>query len=216
MLNSGQICMSTERILAHRDIVDDLQSEIQLCLKEVGDRAFEIVRPGSVKAVQEMVTEAKNEVSRSPFTGTRLPINNQGARHFSPSSGTTETTLTAQIVYDPSPSSRIWSEETFSPTVTLSSFDSTDLILEALHSVPTGLSTSIFGSLSPALELSQQVESGMVHINSMTVHDEYGLPFGGVRDSGWGRFNGQGAIESFTWKKNVSIGKGGKLPLHVL
>ena len=56
----------------------------------------------------------------------------------------------------------------------------------------------------------------MVHINSITVHDEYNLPFGGVRDSGWGRFNGRGAVESFTWNKNVSLGKKAMMPLSAL
>ena len=145
----------------------------------------------------------------------------QGAQIHARNFDHPSTTLPAQLVSSPSESSRIWTDETFSPTVTLSSYDSCAAILEALHSVPTGLSTSIVGSLGPALELAKLVESGMVHINAMTVHDEHNLPFGGVRDSGWGRFNGNGtgdggAVESFTWVKNVSVGKGAMMPIQVL
>ena len=57
----------------------------------------------------------------------------------------------------------------------------------------------------------------MVHINGMTVHDQHSLPFGGVRDSGWGRFNGRGAIEAFTRTKTVRLGtEPHMLPLEAL
>lgn len=55
--------------------------------------------------------------------------------------------------------------------------------------------------------MARYVECGSVHINGMTIHDEANLPFGGVKESGWGRYNGQGAIEGFTWIKNVRVVK---------
>lgn len=64
--------------------------------------------------------------------------------------------------------------------------------------------------------MAKELEIGAVHVNSMTVHDEHALPFGGVRASGWGRFNGRGAVESFTWSQNLGIYKGGMLPMGAL
>ena len=57
-----------------------------------------------------------------------------------------------------------------------------------------------------------------VHVHGMTVHDEHTLPLGGVKDSGWGRFNRPGAVEAFTWSKNMAIGNDGGhlLALHLL
>ena len=46
--------------------------------------------------------------------------------------------------------------------------------------------------------------SSAVHINSMTVHDEVVLPFGGVKNSGWGRFNEKQGIEEFLVTKTVT------------
>ena len=46
-----------------------------------------------------------------------------------------------------------------------------------------------------------RIESGIVHINDQTVHDEPQIPFGGIKDSGWGRFGGKAALEEFTGAK---------------
>lgn len=62
MLNSGQICMSTERVLVHRDVGEELQAELSRCMDEIKDKRFEIVRPGSVQEVQGIVSEAVQKV----------------------------------------------------------------------------------------------------------------------------------------------------------
>jgi acyl-CoA reductase-like NAD-dependent aldehyde dehydrogenase len=63
MLNSGQICMSTERVLVHRDVAEELQAELSRCMDEIKDKKFEIVRPGSVQEVQGIVSEAVQQVN---------------------------------------------------------------------------------------------------------------------------------------------------------
>lgn len=114
------------------------------------------------------------------------------------------------------PTARLYSEEAFAPILSISQFSSSSEALEQVHALPLGLSTSIFGSLDDALPLAREVESGAVHLNGMTVHDQHGLPFGGVKESGWGRFNGRGAIESFTWTKNITVNHPHELPLQAL
>jgi acyl-CoA reductase-like NAD-dependent aldehyde dehydrogenase len=86
------------------------------------------------------------------------------------------------------------------------------------NSHPAGLSSAIFTSdIGLALTVAKKLEVGAVHINGMTVHDQHVLPFGGVRDSGWGKFNGRGAIEAFTRTKTVRLGiEGHMLPLEAL
>jgi aldehyde dehydrogenase (NAD+) len=62
-----------------------------------------------------------------------------------------------------------------------------------------GLSASVFTrDLAKGLSIAERIESGIVHINDQTVHDEPQVPFGGVKDSGWGRFGGKAAQEEFT------------------
>ncbi|MFZ0724298.1 MAG: aldehyde dehydrogenase family protein [Desulfobacterales bacterium] len=68
-----------------------------------------------------------------------------------------------------------------------------------------GLTAAVFTrDLSKALALAEQIESGIVHINDQTVHDEPQVPFGGMKDSGWGRFGGRAALEGFTELRWVS------------
>lgn len=122
------------------------------------------------------------------------------------------------ILADVPPTSKAYLSESFSPLLTLITSDSTSHAIEIANSHPAGLSSAIFASnIGLALDVAKKLEVGMVHINGMTVHDEHNLPFGGVRDSGWGRFNGRGAIEAFTRTKTVRLGtQPHPLPLQAL
>jgi acyl-CoA reductase-like NAD-dependent aldehyde dehydrogenase len=69
-----------------------------------------------------------------------------------------------------------------------------------------GLSASVYSSnIQRALAVADQIESGICHINGPTVADEAQMPFGGVKDSGYGRFGGKPAIDSFTSIRWVTI-----------
>ena len=58
------------------------------------------------------------------------------------------------------------------------------------------------------LALAEQLQAGIVHVNDQPVHDEPQMPFGGVKDSGWGRFGGQAAIDEFTELRWITIQTG--------
>jgi acyl-CoA reductase-like NAD-dependent aldehyde dehydrogenase len=84
---------------------------------------------------------------------------------------------------------RIFGEETFGPTLAVLSFQSEEEALALANGHEYGLSASVFTkNLARGLRVARTINSGAVHINSMTVHDEVQLPHGGVKSSGWGRF----------------------------
>jgi acyl-CoA reductase-like NAD-dependent aldehyde dehydrogenase len=56
--------------------------------------------------------------------------------------------------------------------------------------------------------LAQRIESGIVHVNDQPVADEPQMPFGGVKDSGWGRFGGQAVIDEFTELRWITVQSG--------
>ena len=70
-----------------------------------------------------------------------------------------------------------------------------------------GLASSIITTdRDKGLEIAAQLEAGIVHVNDQPVHDEPQMPFGGVKDSGWGRFGGTAAIDEFTELHWVTVG----------
>ncbi|KAL4982536.1 putative vanillin dehydrogenase [Aspergillus falconensis] len=95
------------------------------------------------------------------------------------------------IVGDVKPNMEIHQSESFGPTVSLIEFESEDEAVKIANDTDYGLTASIFSrDLRRALRLARGIESGAVHINSMTVHDQLALPHGGAKASGYGRFGG--------------------------
>ena len=79
----------------------------------------------------------------------------------------------------------------------------------AANDTTYGLSAGILTSdADRGLALAQQLESGIVHVNDQPVGDEPQMPFGGVKDSGWGRFGGQAVVDEFTELRWITVQSG--------
>ena len=101
---------------------------------------------------------------------------------------------------------RVYNEESFGPLASIVVVDGPDEAVRVANDTDYGLAAAIFSENVPAaLELAARIESGMCHINDATVHDEPQMPFGGVKDSGWGRFGGHAALEEFTELRWITI-----------
>jgi acyl-CoA reductase-like NAD-dependent aldehyde dehydrogenase len=95
--------------------------------------------------------------------------------------------------------------ESFGPSVSVISVESEEEAVAIANDTEYGLSSAVFTeNLARGLRIARQIESGAVHINAMTVHDESNLPHGGAKMSGWGRFNGSWGIEEFLRIKTVT------------
>jgi acyl-CoA reductase-like NAD-dependent aldehyde dehydrogenase len=69
-----------------------------------------------------------------------------------------------------------------------------------------GLSSAVFTrDVNEALRIAETLHFGMCHINGATVHDEPQMPFGGMRDSGYGKFGGRAGLDEFTELRWVTI-----------
>ena len=99
--------------------------------------------------------------------------------------------------------------ETFGPVAGVEVVGSAEQAVERANSTTYGLSAGIITSdPDRGLALAQQIESGIVHVNEQTVADEPQMPFGGVKDSGFGRFGGSAAINEFTELRWVTLTSG--------
>jgi acyl-CoA reductase-like NAD-dependent aldehyde dehydrogenase len=90
-------------------------------------------------------------------------------------------------------------EETFGPVALLEIVEDRDQAVERANDSRYGLTAGILtGNTYQGLDLARRLEVGIVHINDQPVNDEPQMPFGGLKDSGWGRFGLGFAAEDFT------------------
>ena len=100
-------------------------------------------------------------------------------------------------------------EETFGPVAAIEVVDDADEAVARANATGYGLSAGIItGDADRGFVLARQIESGIVHVNDQTVGDEPQMPFGGVKDSGWGRFGGRAAMDEFTELRWVTVQSG--------
>lgn len=124
----------------------------------------------------------------------------------------------AVILDGVTPSMKIWRDETFGPVciilspVTISSGQGVSAeeedtsLIDLANDSDYGLAASIFSKdVTRAIRAGRRLESGMVRINAGTVADDATVPFGGFKDTGYGRFNGVECIRSYTQVRMRSL-----------
>lgn len=104
---------------------------------------------------------------------------------------------------------RLYSEESFGPLLSVIRVKSDAEAVRIANDTEYGLSAAVFSQdIARAMKVSQQIESGICHINGPTVHDEPQMPFGGVKASGYGRFGGRAGIDEFTELRWMTVQMG--------
>ena len=97
-------------------------------------------------------------------------------------------------------------EETFGPVLSIIEVENEEQAISIANETPYGLSAAVITrDFNKGLAIAERIESGIVHINDQTVHDEPQVPFGGIKDSGWGRFGGRAGLEEFTELRWISM-----------
>ncbi|WP_398498434.1 aldehyde dehydrogenase [Variovorax sp.] len=188
--NSGQICMSTERIVLDERIADEFVSKFAARAKSLplGDPREGPVVLGSV--VDMATVERCNALIDDALA--------QGAVLVC--GGRAENTLIPATVLDRvTPAMRVYGEETFGPLKAIVRVADTEAAIATANDNAFGLSSAVFGrDIARAWNVARRIEAGICHVNGPTVHDEAQMPFGGVKASGYGRFGGKAGVEAFT------------------
>jgi vanillin dehydrogenase len=201
-MHQGQICMSTERIVADRSVSGDVASRLgeKAAALRVGDpRDHEteigpLVSTDAMERVAGLVDDARSQGAEVVCGG-----ESEGPCY--------QPTVLAGVT----PEMRIYHEESFGPVVGIVSVDGPDEAVRVANDTEYGLAASVFGSDVPtALDLARRIESGICHVNGATVHDEPQMPFGGVKASGFGRFGGKAAIDEFTELRWITVQEGSR------
>ena len=198
--NQGQICMSTERVIAHRRIADTLVAKL-------ADKARKLVAaaPSAPGAVLGAMVSAQ---AAQRATALVQDARDHGAT-IRAGGATDGSIMQPTIVDGVNPEMKLYAEESFAPVVTVLRVDSDDEAVRAANDSEFGLSAAVFSrDIARAVQVAKRVESGICHINGPTVHDEAQMPFGGVKNSGYGRFGSKASIAEFTDLRWITIQTG--------
>ncbi len=107
--------------------------------------------------------------------------------------------MQATVLDGVKPDMKLYGEESFGPVVSVIRVADEEEAIRVANDSPFGLAAAVFTrDTARGLRVADRIESGICHINGPTVHDEANMPFGGVKDSGYGRFGGAAAINEFT------------------
>jgi aldehyde dehydrogenase (NAD+) len=207
---TGQRCTATSRILLQKGIASRFTAEfVERARKlKVGNGLDESVEVGPQVNPSQIETSAKY-VEFALAEGAKLLAGGHPLAGGAYAHGTFfEPTVLGEVT----PAMRIAREEVFGPVVSLIEFETFEEAIEIANSIDYGLSTAIYTKdVNRAFAAIRDLESGITYINAPTIGAEVHLPFGGVKHTGNGHREGNGAIDFFTTWKAVYVDYSDKL-----
>lgn len=198
-MHSGQICMSVNRIIVHEAVYDEFIEKFKVAAEHLKltneDNKLGIIGPiinkdqlEKTKKFIEMAKESGEMVLEGEVTG-----------NF----------VTPFIFKDIKNDSEIAQTELFSPIGLVIKANSNDEAIKLANDTDYGLTAAVFtGDVETGQKYAEQIESGMVHVNEQPVLDFPNIPFGGVKNSGMGRYGNPYVLEDFTDIKWMSTQRG--------
>ena len=198
--NTGQSCIAANRIFVQRGLYDAFVAAFaaRTSAMKVGNGLEPGVEIGpmidarGLERALAQIADAQSRGARLVCGGTRLP----GAGHF----------LAPTVLADVSPASVCHREETFAPIAPITPFDNEEEAVAMANDSIYGLSAYVFTtSLSRAFRLMESLEAGTIGINDGLPTTSQS-PFGGAKQSGWGRELGSEGLEAFLETRHVSLG----------
>ena len=189
-LHQGQICMSVNRLIVDKSVQ---QQFIDMFVGGVGK--LKVGNPADPDTVigpiinQAQMNGLQEKIKACQTGDTKLLYG-----------GDPNGSLIPPHVFSPVDSNHIlYREETFGPLVPIIIADNEEHALSLANDTEHGLSSAVFTeNMERGLNFARKIYAGMTHINDITVDDQPLAPFGGEKNSGLGRFNGDYIMEEFT------------------
>ena len=197
--NSGQSCIAAKRVLAVDAIREDLQQRIIAIAKDYtyGDPMDPHTKLGPL-ARYDLREALHKQVLISVAQGANVPCGGylpETVGYYYP----------ATVLTDVPPGTPAYDEELFGPVISFISVKNVEEAIKVANASSFGLAASIFtNNLEEAERIALLIESGSVTINQFTVSDPR-LPFGGIKNSGFGRELGSFGIHEFVNIKTINI-----------
>jgi succinate-semialdehyde dehydrogenase/glutarate-semialdehyde dehydrogenase len=199
MRNGGEACTAANRLYVATPLLEEFTDKF---VKRMGDmnlgngldpsaKLGPLINPNQLATVQELVDDAV-EKGATVAVGGQAP---GGPGNFYP----------ATVLVDVPANARILKEEVFGPVAPIVGFDTEEQGIAAANDTEYGLAAYIFtASLDRALRVAEALEAGMVGVNRGVISDP-AAPFGGVKESGFGREGGYEGIEEYLDIKYIAL-----------
>ena len=195
--NTGQVCMCTDRIVAHESVAEELVERLTAAAEAmvVGDPREPATDLGPLiddRAADAYRAFVADAVQHGATVRTGGTADGRCAR---------PTVLTGV-----GPACRFHAEEGFAPLVSVTAVASDDEAVAAANDGDLGLIASVVcGDEARALRIARRVRAGAVHVNGPSVGDEPHVPFGGLGASGAGRLGGEESVRFFTEQRTFYV-----------
>jgi acyl-CoA reductase-like NAD-dependent aldehyde dehydrogenase len=196
-LHQGQICMAINRIIVEESVYEDFVNRYAERVKSLpyGDPSKPETVVGPVINSKQLAG-LKEKIATAKSAGARVMVEGESQGNVLP----------PHVFADVTADMEIAREEIFGPLVGIQRARDEAHALELANSSEYGLSSAVFtSSLERGVRFARRIRAGMTHINDIPVNDEPNAPFGGEKNSGLGRFNGDWAIEEFTTDHWITV-----------
>ncbi len=195
--NQGQICISTERLIVDAKVADQFVKKLaqRTSTLKAGDPSKGNFSLGSMISSQSAI-RVQQLVEDAAEKGATIAAGGQINKTF----------MQPTVLDHVNSAMRIYREESFGPVAAIIRVNSDDEAVSIANDTSYGLASSVFSrDIDRAQSIAMRLESGICHINGTTVYDDPAMPFGGVKDSGFGKLGGLEAVAEFTELRWIAI-----------
>lgn len=196
-LHQGQICLAINRIIVEDEIYDDFVERFLAHVKtlNVGDPSKQDTAVGPI-INEKQVKSLKEKIAKAQEEGAKMILSGEIKGQVVPPHIFTEVTREMDLSRN----------EVFGPLVGIIRAKDEEDALSIANDSMYGLSSAVFtADMQKGLRFARGIRAGMTHINDISVNDESNMPFGGEKNSGIGRFNGEWILEEFTRTHWISM-----------
>lgn len=200
IINNGQSCIAAKRFIVVKDVIREFESKFISIVKglKIGDPMDEQNDVGPI-AREDLLLELDKQVQESVKMGARLVT---GGKRL----GMKGYYYPVTVLTNVKPGMPAYEQETFGPIAAIIQAEDEDDAVRIANDTQFGLGANLWtGDIERAKRLAHKIEAGSVFINGM-VHSDPRLPFGGIKNSGYGRELAQYGIKEFLNIKTVWIG----------
>jgi len=209
-MNSGQICMSTDRVIVVREVADKFTKAFTEAVKSLpsGDPSDPATFVGPVvnkRAAQRVSALLKDAIDKGAtvLTGT------------GDVEGDEQTLIRPVVLTDVTKEMEVYYGEIFGPATVIHVVDNVDEAVDLANDTEYGLTGGVISeNMTEALAVANRIETGIIHVNDQGIADEPMAPFGGVKSTGYGRFGGDAGVDAFTVTRWVTVQETGRLPQY--